>query len=302
MTDWAIGIDLGGTNIRAAQIDAVGRLGPTISEPVDRHPTEAVPFGQVVRLVRRLIAEEPTDPPIGIGLGVTGPVDPVTTVVNNPFTLPAGMQGSVRDALAGFGVPVRVENDANAAALGEARFGAGQGHPIVLCVTVGTGIGVGLVSHGKPYSGTAGAHPEAGHLVIDPNGPLCYCGERGCLESLSSAGGVLRQAQQAGWAGPGWSALDVYAAASAGQPNAVALLNAAAHKLADGIRALVTVYAPDVVVLVGNALGDPDTVLPIVARRIVRAPLQPHGTQVLAGRLGGMAGCYGAAALCLEVW
>ncbi len=159
-TGWAIGIDLGGTNVRAAEVAADGRVGRVIRERVDRDPA-ARPFAQLDRIVAAL-AGAAHRPPVGIGLGVTGPVDVRTGVIDNPHTLPAAYQGDVGRALAAHASRIVVENDANAAALGEALRGAGRGRALVACITVGTGIGVGVVDGGRLRRGAAGTTPRRG--------------------------------------------------------------------------------------------------------------------------------------------
>jgi glucokinase len=106
-------------------------------------------------------------------------------------------------------VPVWLENDADAAALGEAWVGAGAGAEVVACITVGTGIGCGVVCRGAIFRGARGSHPEFGHHVVDPSGPICYCGSRGCVESLASAPAIARAAIEAGAVAAGARAADV---------------------------------------------------------------------------------------------
>jgi len=292
-----IGMDLGGTNLRGAQVHPSGALGTTREAPVD-HDAPIVPrFGQLMTMLGELIDEVPLGEVEGIGVSVTGPIDTRTGWVDNPFTLPASMQGDLTATIRAFGYPVAVENDANAAALGEALFGAGRDGEVVVCVTVGTGIGVGIVERGRLYEGAEHAHPEPGHLVIDPSGPDCYCGTSGCIESLAAAPAIVRAAVAAGVVAEGATARDVHEMAKAGSSGARRIVERASEALAAGIRTLVAVYAPDVVVLAGNARGDEGRLVRLVTDRVMTFPFGAPAVAVRNAALGNWAGCVGAASL-----
>jgi len=296
---WVIGMDLGGTNLRAAQVDPTGILGATRQALVEREGDATAPaFGQLLDMLSELVDDAAPGSVAGIGVSVTGPVDPLTGWVDNPFTLPPSMQGDLVAAIrSGHNQPVAVENDANAAALGEARFGAGRGGDVVVCVTVGTGIGVGVVAHGRLYEGAARAHAESGHLVVDPAGPPCYCGASGCLESLASATAIARAAVEAGVVADGATAREVHRLAQAGVVAAADIVDRAHQALAAGIRTLVAVYAPDVVVVAGNAQGDGGRLMKLVAETIESFPFGAPAVAIRRAALGNWAGCIGAASL-----
>jgi len=297
---WAVGVDLGGTNIRAAEIDPAGTVGAFVSEPVDWHSPSTRPFGQLVGVVAQILSTR-QEPPIGIGLGVTGPVDPMTGIIDNPFTLPASLQGDARQPLVdAFSVPVMLENDANVAAVAEMRFGAARGRSVVICITVGTGVGVGVVRDGILHRGAGSAHPEAGHLSVDPAGPQCYCGANGCIESLASGEAVREAGVAAGVMAADGSAKDVHDAADRGDPVATNIVERARRALGLGARNLVAAHSADTVVLAGNALGDKRLMLDAVRSSIEGFPFVPTGgVLVVESQLGGHAGCVGAAALVL---
>lgn len=301
MAGWAVGVDLGGTNVRAAAVTRAGTTRRAVGEAVDRSGTPGPPFGQLVAVVRRLLDGSGDGAPAGIGIGATGPADPVTGVIDNPHTLPPSMQGDVVSALrTEFGLPVVLENDADVVAVAEARFGAGRDTGTVACVTVGTGIGVGVVSGGAIHRGSAGAHPEAGHLVVRADGPPCYCGARGCLESLASGTGVLHRARERGAVPDGAGAEDVFRAAARGVAACAEIVAEAADALALGVRNLVAVHAAGVVVLSGGALGDAGRVRVQAQAAVDSYLFRPAGgTRVELARLGALAGCVGAAALVL---
>lgn len=293
-----IGLDLGGTNLRGAQIQPTGAVGSTRHAPVDHDTVVEPPFWQLTNMLGELLDDAPAGSVRGIGVSVTGPVDPVTGWVDNPFTLPPSMQGDLLGAIrCVVDLPVAVENDANSAALGEALFGAGRGGEVVVCVTVGTGIGVGIVANGRVYEGAGRAHPESGHLVIDPRGPDCYCGASGCIESLGSGSAVARSAITAGVVPVGATARDVHELAAAGDEDAQDIVDRANDAVAAGVRTLVAVYAPDVVILAGNAQGDQRRLIRRVAETVGAFPFGAGAVAVRSGVLGDWAGCIGAASL-----
>lgn len=302
---WAVGVDLGGTNIRAAEVSSAGQPGAVLAEPLDPGRAGGRSFAQFTEMISALIEKANGQQPIGIGIGATGPVDPERGVISNWHTLPAPFRGAVASHIAEvFGLPVRLENDADAAALGEAWSGAGAGAEVVACLTVGTGIGCGIVRHGRVFRGAHGSHPEFGHHVVDPAGPACYCGARGCVESLASAPAIVRAAAEAAAVGASARAEDVFAAAVK-DPACQAIVGRARGALADAMVNLVALHAPDLIVLTGNGMGDPAVLAGEARRRLAGYRFLPAGgVQVVLSTLGGLAGCVGAARLVLqpEVW
>lgn len=293
-----MGIDIGGTNVRVAQVDSAGSVGCVVAEPVDGERGGGATFGQLIDMVTELIGKVGGEPPAGIGVGASGPVDPRLGLIKNPYTLPDAYQGCVTQRLADvFGVPVRLENDSDAAALGEAWKGAGAGAQTVVCVTIGTGVGVGIVRSGQIVRGAKGSHPEPGHHVIDPAGPLCYCGASGCVESLASGNAIVAAAIHSGIVPSGSSAADVYAVADT-LPECRRIVERARAVLALAVRNLAVLYAADVIILAGNALGDPEAVLAAARRETAKYTLgPPGGVRLSLSQLAGMAGCIGAARL-----
>ncbi len=298
MPQWAVGVDLGGTNIRAAGVDPDGLVGAVVSEPVDWQVPAQTPFLQLVSVISRVLQGR-SDAPEAIGLGVTGPIDPDTGIIDNLFTLPPSLQGDARGALErAFSLPVVFENDANVAAVAETRFGSALGRSVVVCLTVGTGVGVGVVHNGRIHRGSGNTHPEAGHACIDPAGPLCYCGISGCLESLASGRAVLAAGIAAGVVGADGSAREVHEAAARGDASAVTIVERAQRMLALGARNLIAVHAADTVVLAGNALGEAARLIEVVQSEVDSYPFAPKGgVLVTESSLRGLAGCVGAAAL-----
>lgn len=311
MTRWALGVDLGGTNLRVAAVTGAGAVLARASAALDRAApgsgTLATrPFAQLNQLVDGVVAQVRAGHPsagaaVGVGLGATGPVDIVTRIIDNPFTLPAGFQGDVGSVLDRYGSVV-VENDADVAAVAEHRFGAGRGGRRTACLTVGTGIGVGVVSDSGVHRGPGGFHPEAGHHVVDPSGPKCYCGARGCVESLASARAVAAAAARAGFAAADATAAGVHRRAAAGDAAAIEITRRARAALCLAARNLVALHAPDTIVFAGQAIGDAGRLVAETQADLAAFPFRAEDVRVAVSQLDDLAGCLGAASLVLAPW
>ncbi|MFM8973436.1 MAG: ROK family protein, partial [Actinomycetota bacterium] len=251
-----------------------------------------------------------------VGVGVAGYVDRSGVVRTSP-NLPGLVDAPMRDAIAGAsGRAVVVDNDANAAAVGEATYGAARGASDVLLVTLGTGIGGGLVLGGRCYRGAHGGAGEIGHFTVDPAGPLCACGAPGHWEALASGTALGRRARERARAG-GLSEVVagaggdpeavtgeiVGAAARAGDPDAVAVVAEYADRVAIGLAGLVAVLDPAVVVVGGgvSALGEILLApLRIAFLRHVEGGERRPPVAIVAAALGPRAGAIGAAVLARE--
>ena len=240
----------------------------------------------------------------GIGIGCTGPVDPVTGILGNVDLLPGWREfpltARLRDE---FDVEVALENDADAAALAETAWGTGRDAERFIYVTVGTGIGVGLVFDGRLYRGAAGAHPEIGHQVIDASGPACYCGAAGCWESLASGPAMLAwaAANAAGEALPHpLTGRVLCELARSGHALARRSVERTARYLGMGLANLVTTFCPDRIALGGGVMENADLFLPgalaVVTRSCGLVPVER--TVIAPSALGGRAALLGAA----RVW
>jgi glucokinase len=239
-----------------------------------------------------------------IGIGCAGPVDPVAGTIDNPYTLPTWDGVNIVAPLqATFGIPVALENDADAAAMGEYWLGAGQGGRVVVMVTVGTGIGGGVVIDGRIYRGTGRAHPEIGHLALDPTGPACYCGIRGCWESIASGPAMaeaVAQQMPGQVAGP-LTGEQVVALARSGDPTARSVVERAAQATARGVFSLINLYLPDVVVLGGGVMDAFDLFEPAIRALVARDTMAPVGRiAIRKASLGNEAGLLGAARVALD--
>src|SRR5438270_2638533 len=179
-------IDIGGTKIAVGIIDPGGKVVTRLECPTGADGPYESALERTVNMLEAAVSNTGAQLK-GIGIGSTGPVYPFTGEFGDVNFFPHWRgQNPVKDLERAFGLPTAIENDADAAALGEARWGAGKNKTRLVYVTVGTGIGVGVIIDGNVYRGVDQAHPEIGHHVIDTTGPLCDCGFRGCWESLAA--------------------------------------------------------------------------------------------------------------------
>lgn len=296
-----VGVDLGGTNIRAAALTSDGGHGPVARAALDGSTGAPGVLRQMARLVEE-VSDGAGGRLAGIGVAVAGPVDRETGVVSNPWTLASMAGADVRSPFVReFDVPVIVENDTDAAGLGEYFYGAGRGVDSLAMVTLGTGVGVSLVREGSLLRGTGGYHPEAGHHSIADSGPECYCGLVGCWEALASGTALELAARTAIDEGvwvpeaPVDSAEDVTAAADRGDPFAQGLLDDLGFHVGRGLRNVEAFFAP-ATIAIGGGLG---TRLDLLSASIERGRLPASAlnlrAQVVRAALGDSAGALGAA-------
>ena len=304
MLDWAIGIDLGGTNIRVAKVDVLGKVSQPIFVEIDKSYADSPNFAQIISIVDEIISSNQEHPPLGIGFGVTGPINVKTGIIDNPFTLPAFFQGNIKKTLEDrFNLKVAVENDANAACIGEAIFGAGEGADIVACLILGTGVGVGVINNGVVYRGANGAHPEAGHVHVDATGPLCYCGKNGCLEALVSGTALKNIGVERGVLSAGQNAKDLVRLAETGNKDAVQIMQEAQQALGLGVVNLIYTYGPEKIIITGGALSRTDSLLiKLQAIADEACTYTKLRSEIKFGSLGDWAGTIGAATRIIRSW
>jgi glucokinase len=301
-----IGVDIGGTNTRVGLLTADGALIARRSAPTRPERGNAAALETLVGLIESLISDH-SGTLDAIGVAVTGPVDLQTGIVDNPYTLrgwgPTNLVAPLRER---FGVTVQIENDANAAALGEWWQGAGQTSRRLAVVTIGTGIGVGLLVDGHVQRRPDGSHGEAGHHVLDPNGPQCYCGARGCWEILASGPAVARTALSAR-ALPLLAEIPrdnhdaiadaVITAALNGEPAATQVLDRIAQWIGLGLVNLIAFFMPDTIVL-GGGVGARcfNLMAPTITSTLEQhQSLVPTDTNLAVAQTGDDAGLLGAA-------
>ncbi len=307
----AIGVDVGGTKVAAGLVDEDGAVLART-----RRPTPAGSAEQVAEVIAGVVAElRQSADVVGVGLGAAGFVDASRARVLYAPNL-SWRDEPLRDEVARrTGLPVVVENDANTAAWAESRFGAARGEPDVVAVTVGTGIGGGIVLDGRLYRGGFGGAAEFGHLQVVPGGRRCGCGQRGCWEQYCSGRALLREAREIADVRPafgarllelgggrpeGLTALDVTRAAQEGDPAAGECFAVLGAWLGQGMADLAAVLDPGVFV-VGGGVADAGELLLEPARRTYAERLTGSGSrpvaEIRAARLGNDAGLVGAADL-----
>ncbi|RPJ25319.1 MAG: ROK family protein [Chloroflexi bacterium] len=306
----AIGVDLGGTLVRVGAFDLDGQLlGQNEASIASIGPDSGLLL--IEQLIHKTLDSVNVPSLLGIGIGCTGPLDIAHGIINNPYTLEGWRNVPIIERLnTTFNVPVRLENDADAAALGEYWQGAGRAAQRLYAVTVGTGVGTSLIVDGKIYRGVDGSHPEGGHQLIDPNGPECYCGHRGCWESLISGLAISSHARDTKDEEllftlgdlDHMDASDIAAAARAGNPAAVAIMQKAARDFSLGIVNIISFFVPDVLVLSGGVMKSADLFLPTLVETLKTPnPMVPFDrVQILPAQLGYYAGLYGGAYMILR--
>jgi glucokinase len=293
-------LDIGGTKIAAGMVDGDGHVLAHMACPTepDRGLEDAI--DRMTDMLHQT-AREAGGSLSGIGIGCTGPVFPELGTVGKVEFMPGWEGANLVQILSNrMGVSVGIENDADAAALGEWAWGAGRGTQTFLLVTVGTGIGAGLVLNGQLYRGVSSAHPEIGHHVIDPTGPLCFCGAHGCWESLSSGPAMERWAQAQHPHLKPLSASELCKLAEHGEPNSLAAVQRTVYYFAIGLANLVTLYIPECIALGGGLMQAYPLFIDAIQSTIQNScGLVPHEqVQVVQAALGAQSGLVGAA----RVW
>lgn len=294
-----VGLDLGGTWLRAAAFDPVGAIVERARVPTDREGGPQPIVDQIVGLARRVTAgshSSPDSTPAMVVVGVPGTVDPRGGIVRTAANLADWRDVPLQAMLeAGLGCQCVVENDANVAVLAEHRRGVGRKTSNFAYVTVSTGIGAGLILDHHLYRGSFGGAGEFGHMVAIPDGPLCHCGNRGCINAIASGDGIARDAGTA-------SAEDAVIAAAAGDARAQAVLDAAARYLGIALGGLINLLALDAVALGGGVFGAGDSFWKAMVAAVAEGsfPSTRANCQVLRAELTADLGLVGAYELARE--
>ncbi|MCX7028937.1 MAG: ROK family protein [Spirochaetes bacterium] len=299
-------VDLGGTSAKIGIVDRSGTILARDRVSIDARAGFEDIVGPVAMALAELLAGSGGGPPAGIGIGAPGFIDPDTgTIVGGSENIPAMQGRSPAAYLAGkLTAPAWADNDATCAAAAELAYGAGRGLRGFLLVTVGTGIGGGLVLGGKVWRGMRGFAGEIGHVSLDPCGPPCPCGSRGCLEQYASGPAIVRawKACAGTRAAEAESPLEVARLARAGDPAALEAFAGAGRALGQALGGTVNLLDIEAC-LIGGGVADAGEVLLEPVRRSLRRyayPLVAEGVRVIAAELGNDAGLLGAAALAWE--
>jgi glucokinase len=293
-------VDIGGTKIAVGIVDEAGQVLARAECPTAPERGLADGLTRITALLRETAARA-GGILRGIGVGCTGPVNPLAGTIGDVEFLP-GWEGAdlVGELARAFGVSAAIENDADAAALGEAAWGAGQGAVRFIYVTVGTGIGGGLVFDGQLYRGVDGAHPEIGHHIVDPSGPACFCGGHGCWESMASGPAMAHWVKEQDAASRLTDARSICAAAEQGDPLAQAAVAREGRYLGLGLANLVTLFTPDVIAVGGGVMRSLHLFRDAIMETIrATCGLVPHEhTRIVPAGLGPDTALIGAA----RVW
>lgn len=297
-------VDIGGTKIAVGMVDENGRVLSRLETPTYAERGYAEALTRTTAILQQ-VAQKANCEITGIGIGSTGPVDPITGEIGNVNHFPEWEgENPVCDLHSCFKVSVAMENDADAAALGEAGWGAGRNKSRLVYVTVGTGIGVALIFDGQLYRGVANSHPEIGHHFIDPSGPPCLCGFRGCWESLAAGPAMANWIKSTAPADyPHLQDLTgkrVCELARQGDELARKAVERETFYLGIGLANIVTMYTPDAIVLSGSVMKSADLFLPGVRELISKscAFVPWDKTEISMASLGDDANLIGAA----RVW
>ncbi len=310
----AVGVDVGGTKIAAMRVDRAGEAGEILDRVQVATPPDS-PEAQLAAIESAALSV--IDPGVAaVGVGIAGLVEFATGIMRYGPNLPFRDLPLKARLEAATGLPCLVDNDATVAAWGEYCLGAGRGASDMLLVAVGTGIGGGIVAGGRVFRGAHGFGAEIGHIIVEPGGPLCGCGNRGCLEQVASGRAIDRVGREAAARNPESLlarlaredpakrvGLLVTEAARRGDPVALDVLAEVGRRLGEGIAGLVNVLDSDVVVVGGGVVEAGDMLLDPVRRAFqgaIEAPGHRPAVPIVPAQMGNDAGAVGAALLAVD--
>lgn len=309
-----LGVDIGGTKVAVGIVDeSDGRILSQTRKPMITNGTAEAALDAVIAAIDSLVFTEQIQK---IGICAPGPLDPRTGVVLNPPNLPCWRNFPLAKQISQkYHVQVKVDNDANAAALAETRWGAARGYKYVFCATIGTGIGTGIVFDGSIYHGSTGSAAEGGHVSIDYQGPVCGCGKRGCIEILAAGPAIAKRARAKLASDPSrHSAIldlangDLAAVTSekvaqayvAGDATAREVLTETADLLTAWLGNIVDLLDPDVIVVGGGVAAMLRPFFDDIKQHLPKWCVNPRANEIplLMAHYGADAGIAGGAALC----
>ena len=310
-----LGVDVGGTKVAVGLVDRGGKIVAHSRRPMVANGTAEIGLQAVAGAIDSLASTVPGGVH-SIGICAPGPLDPKTGVVLNPPNLPCWRDFPLADRIVSmYHVPVKVDNDANAAALAETKWGAARGYRYVFYATIGTGIGTGIVLDGRIYHGHTGSAGEGGHVSIDYQGPLCGCGKRGCIEILAAGPAIGARARTKLTAGSRSDILElakgdiaavtselVGKAYAAGDPLAREVLQETVELLTAWLGNIVDLLDPDVLVMGGGVAAMLKPFFDEIKNRLPAWCVNPRASDIplLMAHYGADAGIAGGAALCSE--
>jgi glucokinase len=310
-----LGVDIGGTKVAVGIVDREGNILRQSRTPMSAKGTAEAGFEAVAAGIDSLLTPDVRS----IGICAPGPLDPKSGVVLNPPNLPCWRNFPLAEKIAGrYSIPAKVDNDANAAALAETRWGAAKGFRYVFYATVGTGIGTGIVLDNAIYHGHTGSAGEGGHVSIDYNGPICNCGKRGCIEILASGTAIgararakLKEESNRTSRILEFAAGDISAVKSefvakaydAGDALAEEIMLETVNFLSIWLGNIVDILDPDVIVMGGGVAAMLKPLFEEIKRRMPVWCVNPRASEIplLIAHYGADAGIAGGAALCADI-
>jgi len=314
---YSIGVDLGGTNIVSAIVNYQGKIVSRLKVPTLAEKGKEATVKRIIEAIHKNIAQSTITPDdiIGIGIGAPGPLDIKRGIINFAPNLPGWRDIPLKKILEDeFNMKIVLENDANAAAWGERCFGAGQGINNLVCFTLGTGIGGGIIIDGKIYHGNNCGAGELGHMTVNKDGPRCNCGNYGCLEAFSSATGIKNRIKSRIKEGIKSDFLNfdsddelldsirlksIFETARKGDKLTKDIVEEAISYLGIAIANITNILNPEMVVLVGGITNEGDKLLIPLKEEVKKRAFYSNykSLKIVIGELGGNAGVLGAAAL-----
>lgn len=310
-----VGIDLGGTNIVAGVVDENYNIIHKASVKTNRPRPEKEIADDMAKVALQAIAEAnlTVDDVEWIGIGTPGIANSKEGIIEYSCNLGFDNTPMVKYIQEHINKPVYVENDANAAAYGEYVAGAGKGHNSLVCITLGTGVGGGVVTDGKILTGFNFAGAELGHMVIEADGVQCSCGRKGCFEAYSSATGLIRMTKEAMEKDKDSSMWDLvrernnkvsarisYDAMRMGDKSATEVVDKFTKYLATGLTNVINIFQPEVLCIGGGVCNEGDALLNPVKELVAKEVYtrnSPKNTEIVIAKLGNDAGIIGAAFL-----
>jgi len=314
---YSIGVDLGGTNIVCAIVNYQGKIVNRLKVPTFAERGKEATIKRIIETIHENIVQSniALDDIIGIGIGAPGPLDTKRGVINFAPNLPGWRDVPLKKILeVEFSMKVVLENDANAAAWGERCFGIGRGVDNLVCFTLGTGIGGGIIIDSKIYHGSNYGAAELGHMTVNKDGPRCNCGNYGCLEAYSSATGIKNRIKSRIKEGIKSDFLNfdsddelldsirlksIFETARKGDKLTKDIVEEAISYLGIAIANITNILNPEMVVLVGGITNEGDKLLIPLKEEVKKRAFYSNykSLKIVIGKLGGNAGVLGAAAL-----
>jgi len=308
-----IGIDVGGTNVKLALVSPEGKIIYSNSIPTHAEMGYEYTVNNIKEAIRDLLKEtdsQPTDIQ-GIGFGFPGQVDYKSGVVRLAPNIPGWVDVPIAQMIEEeFGIPTRVDNDVRCAALGELNFGAGKGCENLICITVGTGIGSGLIVNGKLVRGASNAAGEIGHIKLQMHdGPICGCGDTGCMEAFASGPAIVAMAEDyikggkstkfRELANPDITPRIVFEAAKQGDPVAKRIYTIMGEYIGIGLSSVINLLNPEKVIIGGGVAASGEFLMEPIRETVKKRAMKIAGetVQIVPAELGNTAGVIGASLL-----